>query len=240
MADEHDQDQKTEQPTEKRLTEAFERGQFAKTPELTVVFVVAALLAVLGFTAQSAARDIAEYAVGMFTHFALLPVARDTIGTQISELVFTTARVVAPVLVACVVAVLLAGGLQSGFRLSPKVAAFKPESLDIVAGFGRLFNKSVFAKTGIDLLKLLAIGFALWVGARGLASDPMFSAPVEAAYLGTFLNHATAEFLGRLLLSLGLVAAASYGYEKFKISRDRKSTRLNSSHTDISRMPSSA
>ena len=36
------------------------------------------------------------------------------------------------------------------------------------------------------------------------------------------------------------VAAIKYGNELGKITVDRKSTRLNSSHTDISRMPSSA
>ena len=30
---EHDQDQKTEQPTEKKLNEAWDRGQFARSPE---------------------------------------------------------------------------------------------------------------------------------------------------------------------------------------------------------------
>ena len=39
---EMDQDQKTEQATEKRLSEAHERGQFAKSQEITVVFAIAA------------------------------------------------------------------------------------------------------------------------------------------------------------------------------------------------------
>jgi flagellar biosynthesis protein FlhB len=99
------------------------------------------------------------------------------------------------------------------------------ENLDIVAGFNRIFSKSVFARTGIDVLKLVAIGGALWVGARGLIYDPLFSAPVEAAYLGHFINHAIILFLTRLLLALGVVAAISYGYEKFKTSRDLMMTR---------------
>jgi flagellar biosynthetic protein FlhB len=225
MADEHDQDQKTEQPTEKRLSDAHERGQFAKSHELTVLFSVTAALGVLGFTAPAAAHDIAEYAVGIFTRFASMPVERDTVTVQFGELLLTTGRALAPMLVACVGAVLLAGGVQSGFRLTPKVATFKVENLDIVAGFGRLFSKQIFAKGGIDLLKLVAIGSALWLGARGLMFDPMFNSPIEAAYLGTFLNHATLLFLTRLVLALGVVAAISYGYEKFKTSRDMMMTR---------------
>lgn len=225
MADEHDQDQKTEQATEKRLSDAHERGQFAKSPEITLLFSMAAVIGVLGFTAKAVAQDIAEYAIGMFTRFAVTPVQRDTVTVQLSEVLLTLTRALAPMLVACVGAVLLAGGVQSGFRLTPQVATFKPGNLNPAAGFGRLFNKSVFVKTGIDLLKLGAIGGALWVGVRGLLYDPLFSAPVEAAYLGTFFSHATLLFFTRLLLALGVVAAVGYGWEKFKISRELMMTR---------------
>ena len=224
MAD-HDQDQKTEQPTEKRLADAVDRGQFAKSRELTVLFPIAAVLGMLALTAQAASRDIAEYAVGVFTRFGSTSVERDTVLVQLSELLLTLGRVLGPVLVAIVIAVLLASGIQSGFRLTPKAVAFKPENLDPIAGFGRIFSKSVFVRSGIDLLKLGAIGFALWLGARGLMFDPLFSAPVEAAYLGHFLNNATIVFLTRLLFALGIVAAISYGYEKFKPSREMMMTR---------------
>jgi len=55
--------------------------------------------------------------------------------------------------------------------------------------------------------------------------DPLFSSPVEAGYLGQFLNHATILFLTRLVLALGIVSAISYAYEKFKTSREMMMTR---------------
>jgi flagellar biosynthetic protein FlhB len=123
------------------------------------------------------------------------------------------------------VAVLIASGVQSGFHLSPKAVGFKLENLNPITGFGRIFSKSVLVRSGIDLLKLIGIGGALWLGARGLMMDPLFSAPVEAAYLGQFLNSATIVFLTRLLFALGIVAAISFGYEKFKMSRELMMTR---------------
>jgi flagellar biosynthetic protein FlhB len=134
-------------------------------------------------------------------------------------------KVIAPLLVGIVGAVLLASGVQSGFQLSPKAVGFKLENLDPIAGFGRVFSKSVFVRSGIDLLKLIGIALALWLGARSLINDPLFSAPVEAAYLGQFLSSATILFLTRLLFALGIVAAISYAYEKFKLSRDLMMTR---------------
>ena len=224
MAD-HDQEQKTEQPTEKKLSEAIDRGQFAKSHELTVLFPIAAVLGVLTLTAPAASREIAEYSIGMFTRFAVTSVEQDTVLTQISEAMLTFGRAIGPLFVGIVVAVLIASGVQSGFHLSPKAVGFKLENLNPIAGFGRIFSKSVLVRSGIDLLKLVAIGSALWLGARGLMLDPLFSAPVEAAYLGQFLNNATIVFLTRLLFALGIVAAISFGYEKFKMSRELMMTR---------------
>ena len=85
---------------------------------------------------------------------------------------------------------------------------------------GRIFSKATLVHSGLDLLKLVSIGFALYVGARNLLEDPLFTAPVEAAYLGQFLNQAAISFLSRLLLSLGVIAAISYAWEKFKNTQD--------------------
>ena len=216
---ETDQDQKTEQPTEKRLSTAMEQGEFAKPPEVPILFMIAALLGVFALTVPAAAKDIAEYAVAIFTHFATTQVTRDTVTVQLGEALLAAGHAVAPVLLACALAAIVSGGVLSGFRLSPEAVGFKPENLSWVSGFKRVFDKSVIVRTGIDVLKLLAIGCVLFVGTRALMADPLFTAPVEAAYLAHFLNRATLLFLSRLLLALGIVTAISYAYEKFKTTR---------------------
>lgn len=220
-----DQDQKTEQASDKKLSEAAERGQFAKSPELQVLLLLGAALCVLAFTAHTTARDIAEYSVGIFTHFAELKLSADTVPAQLTEMMLTVGRGLGPVLLACVIAAIVGGGIQSGFRLSPEAFGFKLENLSPMAGFSRVFSKAAVVRGLIDLLKLVAIGMALWAGAKQLAGDPLFSSPIEVAYLAQFLQRATQDFFGRLLLSLGVIAAIGYSYERFKTSRDLMMTK---------------
>jgi len=223
MAD--DNDQKTELPTGKRLAEAMENGQFARAPELQVLFTLGATLAVLGFTARAGGQRIAEYGVTIFTHYTKYTVRADTVTANFSDLVLALAPVLAPILGACAAAAMLAGGLQSGFNLTPKALGFKWERLDLMAGFGRVFSKAVLVHCGIDLLKVAAIGSTLYAGARNLLRDPMFSGPVESAYLMQFIYQAALTFFGRLLLSLGVIAAISLAYEKFKTRQELKMSR---------------
>ncbi len=220
-----DQEQKTEQATEKRLSEAHERGQFAKSPELQVLILIAAALCALTFTIQTTSRDLAEYATGMFTRFAVTTLEQSTVTSLFAEVILTAGKALLPILLACVGAAVFAGGLQSGFRLSSEALGLKWESLDMVKGFGRVFSKAALVRGGIDLLKMVAIALALWAGTKHLVVDPLFTAPIEAAYLAQFLHNATLDFLSRLLLALGVIAAIGYSYEKYKTSQEMMMTR---------------
>jgi flagellar biosynthetic protein FlhB len=217
---EQDQDQKTEQPTEKRLHESAEKGQFAKVQEMSVLLTLAAAFGVMAFTANASARSVANFASSSFADFAQKEVRPDTVMPLFSEALNTVSGALMPILFAAVGAALLSGGIQSGFRLSPKAATVKFEKLNPITGFQRVFSKSALVRSGIDILKLLAIGGALFIGVRTVLMDPIFYSPMEAAYLGGFLRDTTLGFLSRLLLALGVITAISYAYEKFKHSRE--------------------
>lgn len=222
---EQDEDQKTEQPTAKRLDEASDKGQFAKSADLTLVMTLGAALGALAFTIGDSAQSVAEYTVALFTNFPMQAVDRESIPLLLNGIIKVTGGAALPVILACASAAMLAGGIQSGFRLSPKAISLKFESLSPAKGFGRIFSKAALVRSGLDILKLIAIGLVLYQGVRSLLQDPLFTAPVEAAYLGTFLGQAAWEFFGRLLLFLGLIAVISYSWEKYKTGRDLMMTR---------------
>jgi flagellar biosynthetic protein FlhB len=220
-----DDDSKTELPTDKRLTEAFERGQFAKSPELQVVAMIAGALGVFSMTVSSSARDIASLATLIWSDLGAARIEIVTVPQQLGEIGLLLFRVLLPILVTALLCSLIVGGLQTGFRLSPKAMGFKFEKLDAMAGLQRIFSKSSAVHGMVDFLKMIGIGFVLWVSAKNLLADPMFTAPVEAAYLGLFLHRATLEFFGKLVIALGLVAGLSYAYERFKNFQEMKMTR---------------
>jgi flagellar biosynthetic protein FlhB len=216
-----DKEQNTEQPTGKRLEEAMDKGQFARSPEIQVVFTLAAVLTTLGFVGRPAVERLAEFTISTFTRFPKMVVRPETVVTLFGEIVLTVAPVVLPLLFACSGAALLAGGLQSGFHVSPKALGIKFERLNPLEGFKRVFAvKDMMVRSAIDALKITTVGIVLYTGARRLLLDPLFSAPIEAAYLGQFLNQATMTFFSRMIFSLGVIAAIHYAYEKVKTRKD--------------------
>lgn len=220
-----DKDQKTEEPTEKRLNDAHDQGDFAKSQEMGVVFALAAACAALAVTAGSGSQAVAEFATLVLRN--LHTVRFD--GEEIPLPLYGAGRVVlivaGPLLAASVVAALLSGGLQSGFRLTFEAIGFKPEKLNPMSGLKRIFSQRSLVHAGVDFAKMVAVGFCLWGAAQQLLGDPIFTTPVEAAYLGRFMREGTMMLLVRLLLILSVLTAISYSYERFKSHRDKRMTR---------------
>lgn len=215
-----DKDSKTEAPSEKKLHEALEKGQFAKSPEVGVVLMLAAAMGVFSLTAGSAAREIGAMAANVFSSIGSVKLQLDTAPSQLMDVAIVLGKVLGPIIGASVLAALLAGGLQSGFNLTPEAFGFKFERLDISSGFQRVFSKNSLVHGGVDLAKTIVIAVALWTAARSLLQDPMFSAPVEVSYFGVYLSRTTTTFLGRLIMALSVVAAVSYWYEFIKSRKD--------------------
>lgn len=144
-------DERTEEPTPKKLRDARKKGQVWKSRELGSALTLLAAAMVLGGTAGS----IVE------AHVATLRLAIDAAagrvtaspGALLEASVSLAAGAVAPLLAALVIAGTLASFVQVGALWSPEVIAFSPERLDPIEGAKNLFS----GKRAIELLKSLAI-----------------------------------------------------------------------------------
>jgi flagellar biosynthetic protein FlhB len=220
-----EKEQKTEQPTGKRLTEALERGQFARVPEMQMVFTMAAALTMIAFIGNACVERVGGFWIDIFSKYPTMVVRQDTVTGIFGSVLLVVGPIALPVLFASAGAALLAGGLQSGFNLTPKALGLKWERLNLTSGFDRIFSKQIFAHTGVELLKMVSIGAVIYLGARKLLLDPLFTAPIEIAYLGRFLNQAAIDLFSRLLFALGIVAAISYAIERIKTAKDLMMTK---------------
>src|SRR5271156_1637691 len=111
--------EKTEQATGKRLEEAYRKGQFAKSQEIQTVFVLTAALTALGFSGAEIWQIMANTMAAVLAHLHDTPITSNAMqGYAISSaLVF--GHCVWPVLIATMLGGLLAGGLQTRFRIAP-------------------------------------------------------------------------------------------------------------------------
>ncbi|MBD8871266.1 flagellar biosynthesis protein FlhB [Rhodanobacter sp. DHB23] len=160
MADDSDQE-KTEQPTEKRLKESREKGDVPRSRDLSGAAVVMAGVAALmagGERSFEHAQRIFSLGLG-YSREALFSDAlpQRTLGAALHEAL----SLFAPVALATLVAALLAPTLLGGINFSGKALEPKFERLNPIEGLGRIFAMRGLVELGKALLKVIFIGGVL-------------------------------------------------------------------------------
>jgi len=218
MSDDSDQE-KTEQPTEKRLKESREKGEVPRSRDLSGAAVVLAGVAALmagGPAAFEHARRIFGFGLG-YSREALFSDALPgrVLHAALREALALFAPVALATLLAAFAAPLLLGGLNfSGKALEPKF-----ERLDPIKGLGRIFALRGLVELGKALLKLLFIGAVLalllrhWQGALQATGRGAVSAGIAQA-LG--LLGQAALWFGSILALIGGLDALYQKYDHTK------------------------
>ena len=220
-----DNGNKTEQPTEKHLREAWDEGRFARTPDLQVAFILAAALGMLATSGRDWCAQIAGITVSVLGHLHREAFTAEAVAEWTRIAATTMLGLALPMAAACAGAAALAGGLQSRFRVTPKVLSFKFDRLNPITGFTRMFSGQTFTKLGFEIMKLALVSWAVWGGVNTLLNDPLFAVPIAPGRLGTFIEESATMLLSRCLLVLGGVAALSYIYQIRKTRGDLMMTR---------------
>ena len=218
MANENDN--ATEKPTGKKLSEAHSRGQFAQAPEIQVVLGLVAAYFVFLFTLDSQSRYMTEMVASILGNLEKYQIISDFIPQWTGMAFLTMFGLLAPMFLATTVASILAGGLQTHFKATPEVAGFKFEKLNPVSGFQRVFSKQGFVKLFVESGKCLVVGVLIYGSVKQILADPIFFTPVPVFRIGSFIYDSTLSLFFRLALAMGGLALINYIYQLKKTEKD--------------------
>src|SRR5580692_8105400 len=158
MADESDNEDKTEDPTQKRLDEALERGDVVKSQEINTWFVIAGGTLIMSTFSDQIGGGLMGPLKNLIANSWMIP----TDGPGLLHLAKSLGMVVigaigVPILMLALAAI--AGNMiqhrlvWSGEQLKPKFSKISPAS-----GAKRLFGKQAAANFAKGLFKLGALG----------------------------------------------------------------------------------
>jgi len=222
---EQDNEDRTEQPSEKRLREAREKGDVPRSRDLSGAVVVLAGVAALmsgGHGAMAHVRRI--YGLGLdYGRDALFS---DELPVRVLGLAMREAMsLLAPVALATVLAALAAPVLLGGLNFSAEALQPKFERLDPVEGLGRIFAMRGLVELGKSLLKLVLIGAVLVMVMKNWQTELMGTGRGDVAS-GAVRAMA---LLGRGALLFGTVLALIGGadalYQKYDHTKRLRMTR---------------
>ena len=210
-----DTDQKTHEPTERKLADARAKGDVASAPELRhAIMFVAAIVVSASLGAETIGR-LTPLLVGLWGNAHDYPLTPDGAQSVMTGVIGAVVSAMAPILM-----LLLAFAALTVFASGrPSIAwarlAIKWSKLSPVAGIGRLFGMRAFvdfAKTLAKLTGVIVVAFVVvWPKAVGLTQ--LIGA--EPAVIGQAAQAIVTDMIKAVALSVAALAMFDFVYQRF-------------------------
>jgi flagellar biosynthesis protein FlhB len=213
MADDRDDTEKTEDPTQKRIDDAIKRGDVVKSQEVNAWFVLAAAALVLLTFSVPMSTQLTAMFRGVIENSWRISADGGGLMRLARVLSLETLAAVAIPFLLLLLAAIGGNAIQhrlvwSGESLIPKFSKISP-----LAGAKRLFSKQSLANFVKGLVKLAVVGTVLallmWPARKRLeglvSTDPAAIAP--------FTRTLSLQLFGAVVAILALIAAVDYLFQ---------------------------
>jgi flagellar biosynthetic protein FlhB len=213
MADEDDTADKTEDPTQKRLDDAHERGDVVKSQEINTWFVIAGATLVLSSFSGSIGTGILVPMRNLIANSWMVHVDGPGLLALTQSLEYAVLAALGVPLLMLALAAIAANLVQhrlvwSGESLKPTLS-----KISLAAGAKRVFGKQAAANFAKGFFKVLALGTlmiaVLWPERHRLEAMVQFD---PAAVLGVTTT-LTLHLMGAVVAALAIVAIADYLFQ---------------------------
>lgn len=148
---------KTEQPTQRRRTEAREKGNVARSTDLTAAGLMLAAATAVLLLGIPTAKALAEVMHTSLSGPAWLTIAPTTVIDQFWSVLKLLAGSLVPLLLLLTAAALAFNLVQVGFLIAPEAVQPDIARLNPITGARRLFSLQAIMRLGTSLAKLTVV-----------------------------------------------------------------------------------
>ena len=217
--------EKTEDPTPKKLGDAREEGQVARSTDL----ITASALIALFLTLRIFVGRIGNQFIEAFYEFYgnIVKVTDDdihivTANALLRESIYRILLILLPIFVIAVMVVIVVNVFQVKWKVTTKPLKPKPDKFNPIKGFKKIFSKDKLVDTFKEVLKILAI---MYIAYNTLID---YSGDLQKLYDMELIQ--AVEFIGDIVIKLGLnisivfliIGMADYIYQKFKFKKEMR------------------
>ncbi len=215
MAD-NNKDQKTEEPTSKRVTDTEKKGNFAHSKEINSSFIL--LAALLGFMilGEQSTRNVMGSWTDMFAESWALQLTPEELYKVSANAMQAFVKIVGPFLIIIMLAGVMSNLLQiGGLRFSSHPLVPKFNKLNPLSGFGRIFSKN----SVMELFKsLFKVGIISVISYYVIKSHWKEIPPLMGFGVGqvlSFMGFVALEIIFNVLLVMIFLSLLDFTFQKF-------------------------
>jgi flagellar biosynthetic protein FlhB len=222
MAEDQDDSQKTEDPTQKKLDDARKKGQVATSQEVKHWFILFAGLLLIGLFAPFALGSLTGGMRGLLTSLHQVPTDQGSLIVLMRRAMETVTLTLALPLLALVLFAALAGFVQNGLLWTVEPLKPKLEKISLIKGAKRLFSLKSLVEFAKGIAKITIVGVvATLVVWRDLAALDSY-AGLPAAALMERVWWLSVKMMLAVLAVMGAIAGLDWLYQRFDFTKQQR------------------
>ncbi|MGH1406128.1 MAG: flagellar biosynthesis protein FlhB [Rhodomicrobiaceae bacterium] len=214
MPDEPDESEKTEDPSEKKLKDAFEKGNVVKSQEVNSWFMLTAATLVILIFSNGMSTDLAQTLKSYLENAHTYTMEGRGGSVFLSSVMWAVFAAIAFPFLVFIVAALAGNVVQHGLLFQTETMTPKLSKISPLAGFKRLFSMTSLVNFLKSLVKLtivtLLIVLVMWPSQDSL--EVMVS--MDLAALLPHVKVLSLKILGAVVALYSVVAIADYAYQR--------------------------
>ncbi len=214
MAEEEDQSQKTEDPSERKLLKAREKGDVAQSQEVKTWMILLGGTAGLIFMGPSIGNGVRRMSIPFIEKAYAIPTDFDHLQLVFSNLTLDIGFLLAPLMGLLLFLAIISNVAQFGLIFAPEKIKVDPSKISIIKGMKRMFSQRAIMEFIKGILKLFAVGIVSFYLALPWLSDLTLMVRMEIGFsLDRIIIISTVLAAGTLGV-MTLVAVMDFAFQK--------------------------
>lgn len=226
MADENeDKSSKTEEPSERKIQKAREKGQVARSKEVNNFFAILAILIAVFLTLPYALTTLMNLMGAILSEAGTLRITGANVLGFTSGLFIQSLIALLPTLMLLLMLSWFGSIVQNGFMFTFEPIMPKLEKISVIKGFGRLFALKALVEFLKSMIKMIVIGGVLVLVIMQHTDGFALATDMSLAGILLFAQELMIKMLIGVLIVMAIMAVLDFLYQKFEFRKDNMMSR---------------
>lgn len=222
MADESSGQEKTETPTSRRLQDAREKGDIAKSMEVPSAAVLLASLLTIYVSRHYIMANLSQMTAHYLAACGTIHLSPATFTTLTKETMLAMTIVSSPILAAVFLTALIANYSQVGVIFTAEKITPDFSKIDPISGFARKFSMQALADLIKSLLKIGLIGYVAFSEAYAALPEFMPLMDKEPYQIMAFAGQTAFWIFLKCALVIAFLAILDYAFQRWQFMKKMK------------------
>jgi len=225
MAEESFQE-KTEQPTPKKIADARKKGTVAQSREIPSAIILLTSLGFFFFSGSWMFSSLSEFMGGILRNIGSFRIHDITTASTLSITILKNVlSIILPFMLAVVIAGIVANIVQIGFLFSPEAFSPKLSKFNPISGIKKLFSLKSFVELVKSLIKITFVGGIAYLTIKSELKTIPTLMQMDIKDIISFIGITSFKICLYVAMALIILAVLDYAYQKYEHTKSLKMTK---------------